>query len=144
MGIREKYGRAYNIWVKMRQRCRNHPRYAGRGISVCARWHVFLSFWEDMGQAPSGKTLDRVDPRLGYSPGNCRWATPQEQADNRLDVCTVRWRGREMLLREAAALSVVDRDTLYKRLFQHGWSVRRAMEQPLRQQANRPRKEARR
>ena len=79
----------YHCWTAMNQRCYNpkHPYYAdygGRGITVCARWrHSFENFLDDMGLKPGGLTLDRRDNSLGYSPGNCRWATWQEQALNR-------------------------------------------------------------
>jgi len=36
-----------------------------------------------MGERPEGYTLDRIDGSRGYELGNCRWATPKEQAANR-------------------------------------------------------------
>jgi hypothetical protein len=79
----------------MRTRCfnQNHPvyeRYGGAGIAVCDRWNPakggsFENFLADMGERPEGKTLDRYPKNDGnYDPGNCRWATPSEQQQNRI------------------------------------------------------------
>jgi len=71
----------------MLQRC-NNPRAAkygnhgGRGIVVCERWRSFVNFLADMGERPIGRTLDRRDNDGNYEPGNCRWATTQEQNQN--------------------------------------------------------------
>lgn len=79
----------YSSWMAMRRRCENvtdkdYPRYGGAGVRVCAEWTAdFVAFREHVGPRPQGTTLDRIDSRLGYQPGNVRWATPTEQARNR-------------------------------------------------------------
>ncbi len=79
----------YVSWMGMIQRCTNtknpkYPEYGGRGIKVCERWRTFENFLADMGERPEGTTIDRYPNNDGnYESGNCRWATPSQQAANR-------------------------------------------------------------
>lgn len=78
------------VWNSMQQRCHN-PRnksfkhYGGRGIEVCARWRAsFADFLADVGLRPArGMSLDRINNDGNYEPGNVRWATAVQQANNR-------------------------------------------------------------
>jgi hypothetical protein len=80
--------RTYKSWEHMKGRCLN-PRdksykdYGGRGILVCDDWLKFENFWRDMGERPSGTTLERHNVNGNYEPSNCCWGTLSQQALNR-------------------------------------------------------------
>lgn len=84
-----KMTRMYQKWKSMKARCYSpsHPAFAwygAKGIKVCDRWlNNYSAFHLDMGEAPPGAWLDRIDGTKDYGPGNCRWVTPKESASNR-------------------------------------------------------------
>lgn len=83
--------RLYRIWKNMRQRCNGTAdertnRYY-RHVSCDPTWVQFKPFYEWAKSSGYQDTLeiDRIDPRKGYCPSNCRWATRSQQMQN------VRW-----------------------------------------------------
>lgn len=112
----------YNIWIKMKSRCENaddakYPEYGGRGISVCAQWRTdFEAFATYMGPRPSAShSIDRIDVNGNYEPGNCRWASPKEQARNKRRHRLVIYQGSSMPLSQACELANINyRSALYR------------------------------
>lgn len=112
----------YRTWANMKTRCDNpsftyYAEYGGRGISYCDRWVDFENFLEDMGERPTGKTLDRIDSNKGYLKDNCRWATPREQACNRTNSVELTFNGVTKPLALWADDLALPYHTLYLRIF---------------------------
>lgn len=129
----------WRAWRAMRRRCYDTSRpgyrsYGGRGITVCERWlgdDGFRNFLTDMGPKPSAKhSLDRINNDGGYEPGNCRWATPREQSNNRRVTHLIEWNGRKQGLSQWAAELGMAHVTLKKRLVA-GWPIHRALSTPV-------------
>jgi hypothetical protein len=80
----------YIVWNGMIQRCTrpehpSFPYYGGRGIEIYRPWREsFACFFQHVGERPSPKhSLDRKNNEYGYFPGNVRWVTAKEQANNK-------------------------------------------------------------
>ncbi|PFH29161.1 hypothetical protein [Burkholderia sp. JKS000303] len=130
-GRSRKSDRAYKAWTHMRGRCmcdtdHKYPSYGGRGIKVCDRWSSFENFLTDMGEPPSGTTIDRIDNDGDYEPGNCRWATPTEQANNRRSSRIVECGGIRMTIAQWSKKTGVPAGLIFSRL-KAGWSPGRAL-----------------
>lgn len=66
--------------------CDKFRYYGAVGVTVCDEWikspTPFIR-WAVRTGYQLGLGIDRRDPFLGYSPGNCRWVTRSQQSANR-------------------------------------------------------------
>ena len=104
--------RLYQIYTSMKDRCyrvkaRDYARYGARGIKVCSEWlDLFDAFrdWALQNGYTDSLTLDRRDTTGNYEPGNCRWATYREQANNRGNTKYITYEGVTQTASEWAEL----------------------------------------
>lgn len=71
---------------QIKNRCSNpnhksYKDYGAKGVTVCKEWakdfRVFLKWCESNGYKKDLQ-LDRIDPKKGYEPANCRFITQEE------------------------------------------------------------------
>lgn len=126
----------YRSWDCMIGRCEResdpgYHRYGGQGIRVCDRWRrSFAAFLADMGERPTGMSIDRLDNDRGYQPGNCRWATRREQSRNTRRNINISAFGKTMCLEDWAAEMAIHPETLRNRV-RRGWQIIRALTEPV-------------
>lgn len=131
-----KKSRTYQSWFNMVQRCTNsngekYPIYGGRGIKVCNRWRKFKNFLEDMGERPREHQIDRIDNDRNYCKNNCRWATLKQQARNKTNNHLITHDGKTQCLVEWAEDVEIPYKTLWRRVCDLNWSVRKALTTPV-------------
>jgi hypothetical protein len=107
----------YITWRNMRRRCTNPSdsswhHYGGRGIAVCEQRSTYKGFLRDMGEKPSGLTLERIDTDGNYCPENCKWVSMRQNLNNRRNTLRI---NREPLT-EVAERTGIKADTLRARL----------------------------
>lgn len=133
----------YHAWQSMIERCytrtnQHFPNYGKRGITVCDRWrNSFTHFYADMGKRPSPQhSLDRRDNNGHYEPKNCRWATINEQNNNKRDNRHITWRGKTQTLKMWSSDLRIQYPVLSCRLNHLCWPVDRAFTTPVKVQKN--------
>ena len=122
-------------WYGLIDRCKRG--YTKRKIQVCERWKNFEYFKEDLYEdykthykkyGAINTTLDRIDNRLGYAPGNCRWATQKEQNNNRRNNTVIVFRGKTKTLSEWADDIGITISALLFRI--NKWGMNKALSTP--------------
>lgn len=138
MGWRRKWKnpsgtKTYYAWRSMRSRCINPKskaweNYGGRGIKVCDRWEKnYDAFFDDMGEASEGMTLDRIDYNGDYTPENCRWVGWGVQAVNKRVNRRISHGGETLTQSQWARRLGIEPDTLYRRLSVYSMPVEKAL-----------------
>jgi hypothetical protein len=130
--------RLYNIWSHMCERCKNpnfvhFDNYGGRGIGVYQEWaESYDSFriWALSNGYRNDLTLDRIDNDSDYTPDNCRWATPKEQANNRRSNRLLLFNGETRNIEGWCKITGLPRHIVDGRLAR-GWSVEKTLTTPV-------------
>jgi hypothetical protein len=128
----------HNIWRNMLTRCTNpdtpaFKNYGGRGITICDEWkNDFMAFYNYIGPRPyPNYTVDRIDNDGNYEPGNVRWATRYEQANNSRNNRRITINGWTLNLCQWARFVGIRYRTLRARL-KRKWPPTKAIFQPVR------------
>ena len=116
--------RLYSIWRNIKTRCENekakgYHRYGGRGIKICEAWKEdFQAFrnWALENGYQENLTIDRINNDGNYEPGNCRWATLKEQANNTRKNRLITANGETRTLNEWAEITGIPKSTIQNRI----------------------------
>jgi hypothetical protein len=133
MTTRQQYPREEGTYRNMMSRCYNpnatgYEYYGGRGITVCDRWkESFENFLEDMGPRPDNMTLDRIEVNGNYEKSNCRWATNEEQGNNRTNNTVIEYLGEKKTIEQWSEILNIKANTITYRLLRE-WSVAECLE----------------
>ncbi len=91
---------------------------------MCEEWLDFENFYEwarSSGYAED-LTIERVDNDGDYEPGNCKWITLAEQANNRRNTTYIEFKGQKKTLTEWSKTTGITSATLHSRI-KRGWST---------------------
>lgn len=142
--IEPSYGQGttplYKLWRGIITRCANpnsssYKRYGGRGISIFEPWYTsFLAFKSyiehTLGERPTGGILDRINNNGNYEPGNIKWSTKMESANNTSTNCYITYNKQTKTLIQWARELKINRVTLKNRIMS-GWGVEEALTKPV-------------
>jgi hypothetical protein len=126
----------FPVWSRMLSRCENtkdkrYPRYGGRGITVCDRWHDVRKFIEDMQDGYQHRlTIDRIDNDGNYEPANCKWSTRKQQNRNYSRNVILEHDGKRLCVADWAIETGINPKVLYDRVAR-GWTAARALTAPI-------------
>ena len=124
----------YGLYNSMKARCYNqntkaYKDYGGRGVYVCDQWRNDFSAFRDWAFSNGykrGLSIDRIDNSGPYSPDNCRWATMEEQCNNRRSNHLIAINGQTRTLSQWAKIYHKNPKTIFSRVYS-GWSPERAV-----------------
>lgn len=132
--------KVYYTWQGMRGRCfdmkdKRYKNYGGRGITVCDEWrNDFQTFYDYVSKlehfGEEGYTLDRINNDGNYEPGNVRWATIEEQANNKTDNHYVEVNGEQMTLAQIMRITGAALGTIQDRI-RRGWTSEYLLQPPI-------------
>lgn len=125
------------VWRNIKDRCYNpnnkrYTHYGARGITICPQWkddYCAFRDWANANGYKEGLSIDRINNDGNYEPGNCRWATSEQQNNNFSRNNVVNYMGISLSVCRWAKLCGVHHNTLDYRI-KHGWEISKALNYP--------------
>lgn len=131
VGIEPKF---YQTWKGINGRCycKTNSAYKNYGaVGIESDWkYDFNIFKKDMyvsfkkhykAHGIRNTTIDRIDASKGYSKENCRWATIQQQSDNKDRTLFIIYKNKSYSITELGKRLNIKKETLRQRI-SNGWS----------------------
>lgn len=117
------YRRLKSIYKGMNTRSGNHDGY--EHVTVCSEWQDSFAkfiYWSITNGYEDSLTIDRIDNSKGYEPKNCRWATIQQQANNKSSARFVKYKDEFLTTKQLSLKFKISQDLINQRL-KLGWSL---------------------
>lgn len=115
----------YSKWSAIKRRCLNpndshYHNYGGSGITICKEWkNSFEAFkeWSLSNGYKKDLTIERIDPKKGYSPSNCKWIEMSEQAKNKRNTVYIIYGGELKRIKEISDVERISAKTISSRYY---------------------------
>ena len=134
--------RIYKEWKGIKERCFNKnsnafKNYGERGITVCTEWlgeNGFENFykWAFSNGYSDGLTIERKNVNGNYCPENCCWIPLPQQALNTRSNVILEYNGESKPLAQWAKEYGINYAVFHARVRRYGWSIERALHEPVR------------
>lgn len=130
-----RYHPLNGVWKSMKYRCYNkkckqYKNYGGRGISICKEWkNNFKTFydWAISNGYEENLEIDRTYVNGNYEPGNCRFVTPEINANNKRNNIKYIYKDELLTLPQIAKRVAIGFPTLYRRINELNFSLEDAI-----------------
>lgn len=125
----------YRAWRSIKGRCLNpknqkYHRYGGRGVKIYEGWvNNYQAFYDYIGDRPSpDMTVGRIDNDGHYEPGNVRWETGDEQANNKSSNVLIEYKGKTKTLNQWCVELGLKYSVVYSRYVTYGKTAEEAFQ----------------
>lgn len=135
--------RLYTIYYSIKNRTENkyniysYKNYGKRGIKCL--WKNFEEFYNDMYKSyclhiekfgHKQTSIDRIDNNGNYCKENCRWATYKEQANNRRNSIFLKFKEKNLTVKDWAKKLSIPESTIRGRIAYH-WDTEKILTTPV-------------
>lgn len=133
------YYKLYERWLGMRERCYSkksvhYQNYGARGIKMCDEWknnYLLFKEWALNNGFDTTLSIDRIDVNGDYCPENCRWATNEQQQNNKRNNKYLTYNNETHTQSEWSKITGLSRYAISGRL-KSGWSIEDTLSTPSR------------